>query len=394
MQRIFLVRNKNKIKISNKNHDQRRSSMNKRKHLLQIIILVLALTIFTPGCKKGEQSTTKAIKIGAILPLTGFLSNLGEDEKIGIELALEEINKNQKKIEIIYEDSMSSPKNSIPAANKLVASGVKKIILSTTPTVLSVLQAYKNNKNLFFVAQCMAPNVLKEYSNAIRIYATVDKETSLMAEYIKSNDSKKIFLLHINNDFGKSAIAELKQKISSQNIEMKQETFGFFEKNYTPLILKMKEFQPDIVVIYSYPNQWPNIIKQMEESDFNLPIIANSGFGFIVKNHKDLNIIKNIIYTAPYYVFSKDDENIKKFKIKLKKKYNKEPNFDIVYFYDMMKILSSNIIYGEPIAVLKDKITSKKYNSISGKIEFKNDDIVADMKLVKFIDGQIIEVTK
>src|SRR6202045_5054690 len=65
----------------------------------------------------------KMIKIGALLPMSGPGSYFGAQDKQGIELALEQINKtgvNGAKFQVQYEDSGCSPLPATQAANRLL----------------------------------------------------------------------------------------------------------------------------------------------------------------------------------------------------------------------------------------------------------------------------------
>ena len=61
----------------------------KRLQVQFLLVFVLGSLFLINGCTKKEPET---IKIGVILPLTGNLSEVGENAKNGILLGLEEAN--------------------------------------------------------------------------------------------------------------------------------------------------------------------------------------------------------------------------------------------------------------------------------------------------------------
>src|ERR1043166_9651206 len=61
-----------------------------------------------------------AIKIGGLLPMSGPGSYFGAQDKQGIELALEGLNKSGVKFEIQYEDSACSPLPATEATKRLI----------------------------------------------------------------------------------------------------------------------------------------------------------------------------------------------------------------------------------------------------------------------------------
>src|SRR6201992_3513208 len=71
----------------------------------------------------GARAEDKVIKIGALLPISGPGSYFGVQDKQGIELAIEQLNKtgvNGHKFEIKYEDSACSPLPATQAAKRLL----------------------------------------------------------------------------------------------------------------------------------------------------------------------------------------------------------------------------------------------------------------------------------
>src|SRR6202049_1453271 len=65
----------------------------------------------------------KTIKIGALLPISGPGSYFGVQDKQGVELALEQLNKagvNGYKFDVHYEDSACSPLPATQAAKRLL----------------------------------------------------------------------------------------------------------------------------------------------------------------------------------------------------------------------------------------------------------------------------------
>jgi branched-chain amino acid transport system substrate-binding protein len=84
---------------------------------------VAAIAALSLGAAQPAQATDTVIKIGALLPMSGPGSYFGAQDKQGIELALDQINKsgiNGVKLEVQYEDSACSPLPATQAAKRLL----------------------------------------------------------------------------------------------------------------------------------------------------------------------------------------------------------------------------------------------------------------------------------
>src|ERR1051325_6646395 len=92
--------------------------MNKRG-----LLAILALAGISALGAGSASAQDKTIKIGGLFPMSGPGSYFGAQDKQGIELALEELNKtgvNGYKFAIQYEDSACSPLPASQAAKRLL----------------------------------------------------------------------------------------------------------------------------------------------------------------------------------------------------------------------------------------------------------------------------------
>ena len=76
------------------------------KHLYKCFSLVLILLLLIVGINCFESS--KSLKVGVVLPLTGDLSDYGLGCKQGIELAVSELNTQGYKINLLFRDNQSN----------------------------------------------------------------------------------------------------------------------------------------------------------------------------------------------------------------------------------------------------------------------------------------------
>src|SRR5438132_12538897 len=89
---------------------------------LRLAAVAIACAI-SAGASGTLLAADQVIKIGALLPMSGPGSYFGAQDRQGIELALEQINKtgvNGYKLEVKYEDSACSPLPATQAAKRLL----------------------------------------------------------------------------------------------------------------------------------------------------------------------------------------------------------------------------------------------------------------------------------
>jgi branched-chain amino acid transport system substrate-binding protein len=96
-------------------------------------VTAASLIIISAAVLAGAaRADDKVIKIGALLPMSGPGSYFGVQDKQGIELALEQVNKagvNGYKLEVKYEDSACSPLPATQAAKRLLEQFKPDVVL-------------------------------------------------------------------------------------------------------------------------------------------------------------------------------------------------------------------------------------------------------------------------
>ena len=130
--------------------------MKKRK--LQAAFMSLILSAGVLAACTGEQSSSNegnsgdgdSIKIGANLELTGNVASYGTGIANGLELALEEINKDgidEKKLKLIKYDNKSEAAEATSGALKLMNQDGVSMIVGTTTTTNTLAQVQLSEDN-------------------------------------------------------------------------------------------------------------------------------------------------------------------------------------------------------------------------------------------------------
>lgn len=91
--------------------------------LLGIFFFILSVLLTCACNNKAKEKGRKPVVIGAILPLTGGAAPYGVGLKKGVDLALDQVNKNGgingHRLLIVVEDSQADPAKAVSAFNKL-----------------------------------------------------------------------------------------------------------------------------------------------------------------------------------------------------------------------------------------------------------------------------------
>lgn len=111
----------------------------------------------------GYKST---VTLGAILPLTGSTSSLGESEEEALRIAVKDVNNyffkinSSTRIELVVEDTQTNPTMSLEKLKQLAAKGIRIVIGPATSAELEAIGDYANENGILLVSpSSTAPSV-------------------------------------------------------------------------------------------------------------------------------------------------------------------------------------------------------------------------------------------
>lgn len=115
-------------------------------------------TVVSPTTNNTLSSLTGTIHIGGLVPLTGSLSNLGEDARAGANLAVIDFNEYLEKLEsdweldMITEDSGTSPTITLEKITSLKAKNTNIVLGPASSAEVSYVKGYVDSNNMLIIS--------------------------------------------------------------------------------------------------------------------------------------------------------------------------------------------------------------------------------------------------
>lgn len=322
------------------------------------------------------------IFLGVSGPLTGSNAQYGEQWKKGFDLALDEINGaggiNGRPLQYIFEDSQSDPKQSVVIAQKLVSDPRIVIELGDFSSTASMAASaiYQRAGLVQFGFTNSHPDFTKGgdymWSNSL----SQDDASPLHADYVQALGLKRVAVLHLNTDWGKTTYDLFAQHAKQIGIEIAAtESYLPEEKDFRPALTRVKEANPDGIVFISYYNDAALLAHQIRAEGITVPIVANgSNYSpkFLELGGAD---VEGIYVSAN---FSPDDPRpeVQDYLAKFRAKYNEESDYFAAHAYDTIVLVAEAIRVGGPDrAGIKDAFAKLKDvpSVIYGKVTFNTE---------------------
>ncbi|MGA7641558.1 MAG: ABC transporter substrate-binding protein [Syntrophobacteraceae bacterium] len=274
-----------------------------KKYLGCVLILALALLVLG-ACERRQEG----LKVGIILPATGEKAKFGEIEKKSFEMALEEINAaggvNGKKLEFLYEDDTGRPDVARSAAEKLITKD-KVVMLgggygsSETFAIAGVAQ----QNRIPFLINTGSDNKITEmkWDYVFRLNPPVSAYPEALESFLTDVvKPQSVAILYENTNFGSSGSREFQRSCEKMKLKVvMNEGYQSGGVDFTPLLVRVKQANPDVVYMISYLMDASLMMKQSMELKLSPKIFVGGGAGFTLPEFvQNAGKAANMVYSA------------------------------------------------------------------------------------------------
>jgi branched-chain amino acid transport system substrate-binding protein len=274
-------------------------------------------------------------KIGFIGSLSSFASEYGQASLEGVQLALEEINKNKHLVDLVIEDDGSDPKRSVQAFNKLVSLDKVNIVVSGTWWATSLVAIAEKSNTLLLSTETLEENSSPHGKTYFVFQGELNSWIDVYRPTIEARGWKRAAMVHFVSSFGETLRDRLKGIFSEPGRTFAGTVeYSTIDLSDAPTIaLKIKKMNPDVLYIDAQPQSLPVIMKRLEEIGAgDIAIIANNVLKvsleqklFSPERFKELYYAQRKSYAEPFLAAYKD-------------KYKKEPKLNADLGYYAMKL--------------------------------------------------------
>ena len=253
-------------------------------HKISKYLLVAAVGV--AACSASLSGQADAIKVGFNVPLTGFAAADGKSARIGAELAVEQVNAaggiNGKNLELVIYDDQASPKESAPLAAKLITQDdvVAGISGSYSGATRAAATIYQENGTPYISAYAVHPDITRSGEYVFRTSFMGEVQGRAGAKLVgEMMGKKRVSVITLANDFGKSLEAGFKEKASEYGIEILGEyDYSIKDREFGPIVSKVKAESPDAIYASGYFFTAGPLVTQLREAGVTVPIIGQEGY--------------------------------------------------------------------------------------------------------------------
>jgi branched-chain amino acid transport system substrate-binding protein len=253
--------------------------MLKKLSLMVLAVCVVAGTL-------GTASAADTIKIGFHAPLTGFAASDGKSSTEGAKLAVNQINAAGgvlgRPLELVVYDDQAKPAQSIPIANKLI--GQDQVVVgisgSYSGATRSAAGVFQESKLPYISAYAIHPDITRAGEYVFRTSFLGEVQGRAGAKLIGDMmGKKKVVLITLQNDFGKSLAAGFKEKAADYGLTIVAEyQYSIKDRQFGSIVAKVKADNPDAIYASGYYFTAGPLVSQLRAAGVDCPIIGQEGY--------------------------------------------------------------------------------------------------------------------
>lgn len=262
-----------------------------------LVVLLTFMLLIVTGCGNQPEATeknSKEIKIGVLLPLTGAQAKIGENNKNGYELAVNEINKNGgikslggAQLKLVYGDTQGKPDIGVSETERLIQN--EQVVLVTgafqSNVTIPTTQVAERLKTPYLNPVAIADSITdRGFRYTFQINAKASSFAKDQVNFlnfiskITNKKPQKIALLYENTDFGQSTAKGQKKFLAENGYEVVADvSYPAGAADLTTELSKIKLSNPDAVLQVSYISDAILIAKTKDRLGINVPFIDSSG---------------------------------------------------------------------------------------------------------------------
>ncbi|HXJ78949.1 MAG TPA: ABC transporter substrate-binding protein [Candidatus Methylomirabilis sp.] len=220
---------------------------------LAIAVATLTTSLATPALAQ------KPVKIGVLTPLSPP-GDAGAGQLIvrGAKMGAEEVNASGgvlggRKIELVIEDDSGTPEKGAAGLRKLATQDqVVAVIGQFHSSVMEAVQVLAEQFQIpIFSTQASAKGITAKHLNyTFRTHVIDPDRCQFWTRWIKERGFKRVALIAENTDYGIGLVDETKKLIPSTlpGVELKTIIFDRAMVDFTPQLLEIKNWKPDVVL--------------------------------------------------------------------------------------------------------------------------------------------------
>jgi branched-chain amino acid transport system substrate-binding protein len=295
------------------------------------------------------------VVIGLSSPQTGGAAYLGQHQRWGAELAIDELNAAggviERPLELAVQDNQCNPTQGAASAEQLIAIGKVSAIIGAlcSSATLSIMPIIEKAGIPLIVETSTSPKITEQAGVGGNIWTfrinPSDAELAVgLARYLIADGKvKKVAFAGEDTDYGRGGQAALKAVLAKEGIEVGEgDFFGRDTQDFSAFLARMASEKPDAIALYLNGADELNFLRQYRASSLEIPLTGRVELSELQEGIVESGAINGATSVYPYseqIVAGTNADFVQKFRAK----YGETPNTQSYEAYTATKLVADAI---------------------------------------------------
>ena len=320
------------------------------------------------------------IHVGYQLPLTGSQSHYGEVFRNAATMQLEKFNAaggiGGRKVQIVYEDSKSDPKEAVNIARKFVDD--KRIVavlgdFASGPS-MAAGEVYGKQGMPQLSQTASHPDFLKVSTWQFRNITTQAQEGPFNARWLRDAGVNTVAVIGLQNDWGLTATGEFAKEFEKLGGKITStELFNPGARDFKAILTKVSQAKPEAIYFAMFYEEGALILQQLKQLNIAARLFSASPF-YEPKLIELAGPAADGVFLSTTFIPFNPAPNVRSFVQEYTTRYKQEPNQFAAQAFDATGIMLEAIKRAGPNATraqIRDQLAATTaYPGVTGATTF------------------------
>ena len=304
--------------------------------LLATLAALVMLCLTDPAFSQHEASPVREpIRIGATMSITGKAYSVqGGYGREGYLLCQKHLNTQGgllgRPVEFLIYDDESDEKTATRLYEKLIVEDKVDAILGPYGTAITeaVADIPDKHRKVMVAANAATSSIWEKGRRyLIMVLAPVDSAASGALDLATRNGLKKVAIINQDALLPKAVAKTTNELAKSKGLDVVAfETYPSGTSDFSPLLKKMHETAPDLLVIAAVRlDDHVTILRQMRGMNFDAKMVSNLPYGLLPEFYQQLGRDAEFVYSATFWEAGLPNPGNRDFVAAYQKEFNRAP---------------------------------------------------------------------
>lgn len=313
---------------------------------LRSSLLLLSLALVSGAAAQGTT-----LKIATMSPLSGPLSDLGEQIKLGAQLALNEekaeFQKRGYNIVLTSYDDKANPDAGVAASKKLVADkSIVAVVGALNSGVTIPVSAALVKDKIAIVSPASTANQVtdRRLANTNRIVARDDAQGPAGGQYLVGTlKANSIYLVDDTTPYGAGLATEVEKFLKTRGVKVLGRSGLNAKGDFQALAAKIRDAKPAAVYFGGTHDVGGALLRELRGVGVNVPFMGGDALDTPDFADTAGDAVKGAFFTSTV-ALSRTSTKGAKFAADFKKTFGKDATGFAAFSYDAMKVVLAGVM--------------------------------------------------